>query len=75
MLALAHKIINMGEIDGYTILGGYLYAIEKTEEGIAALEKVVELGNSKAALTLFNLEMSKVDLENEPSEERAKNNK
>ncbi|GJN62603.1 hypothetical protein [Elizabethkingia anophelis] len=59
LLALAQKIIDMGEPEGHTSLGSYLYAIGRTEEGEKEWNKAIEKGSRKAFQGKALMEFSK----------------
>jgi hypothetical protein len=63
MISLAKKIIDLGEVEGYTVLGSYYCAVGKIDEGKINLNKAVELGSTKASLTLLGMEYDEMEKE------------
>lgn len=58
IIKLGQKIINMGEVEGHTILGSYYYSLGDKIKAEKEWQKGLEKGSTKAALAQFDAEMS-----------------
>lgn len=57
LLALSKKIVALGNPEGHTVLGSYLYVLGLKKEADVEFDKAVEMGSTKAALAKFSIEM------------------
>lgn len=58
IIKLGQKIIDMGEVEGHTILGSYYYSLGDKIKAEKEWQKGLEKGSTKAALAQFDAEMS-----------------
>lgn len=57
--AIANRMINLGDVRGYSLLGSYYYAIGNEEKAREVYTKGSDNGDTQSALILFNLDMEK----------------
>ena len=53
IIALANKIIDLGEVEGYTALANYYTILKQNDKANETLEKAISAGSRKAALQLL----------------------
>lgn len=65
MEEVANRMITMGDVRGYGLLGSYLYAIGEEEEAHEIYKQGMEKGDQNCAAVLFQLELEKMGSEAE----------
>lgn len=58
IIKLGQKIINMGEVEGHTILGSYYYSLGDKVKAEKEWQTATDKGSTKAGLVQFEAEMS-----------------
>ena len=58
IIKLGQKIINMGEVEGHTILGSYYYSLGEKVKAEKEWQTATDKGSTKAGLVQFEAEMS-----------------
>jgi len=75
LITLANKIIAMGEPEGHTVLGEYLYTIGQKEKANIEFEKAMEQGSTKAAMLQLNILIDDAKQEEKQATEKRKRKK
>lgn len=58
IIKIGQKIINMGEVEGHTILGSYYYSLGDKVKAEKEWQRATDKGSTKAGLVQFEAEMS-----------------
>lgn len=66
LVAFAHKIIDMGEVEGYTALGSYYLTLGLKDKALEQYDKAIEKGSSNSAVARMNVSLME-ELKNSPS--------
>ena len=57
---LAKKMISLGDVRGYSLLGSYFYAIGDEEKAMATYQEGVEQGDQSSAAVILEIELQKM---------------